>query len=360
MSIVCEPAVAFPDRAMLQKDWVEKKLARMLPPAQLERVRKMASKSKVEKRYFADDPLAEGHGEQTFEARNQKYIKAATELSLRAATQALENARLSPRDIDAVVAVTVTGVMIPGLDVYLCNALNLREDVVRMPAMQVGCAGGAWAMAIADRLCKSGCRNVLIACAEISSVNWHDSVTSADQLVSGLVFGDGAAAAIVRDNAGSGLSITGTTMGLVPNSSGSLGMSVVNDGLEVVLKKDVPNLLGDAADHFHAIAARQGLEVRDFKHYVLHPGGQRVLENFEKTFDVPREALQHSYDCMRENGNISSASILDVLRRLFESGTAEAGDTVFFGGFGPGFSAVLGTGVWAAAERVTAERVGMG
>ena len=347
MSIVCKPAVVFPDRVLSQEDWVEKKMASVLTPEQLASARAMARSALVEKRYFADDPLAEGYGDQSFEVRNRKSIKAATELSLRAAKQAIENAQLTPADIDAVITVTVTGVMIPGLDVYLCNALDLPDDVVRMPAMQVGCAGGAWAMMMADRLCRSGCKNVLIACAEISSVNWHNSVTTTDQLVSGLIFGDGAAAAVVRGEAGSGLSITGTTMGLVPNSWSSLGMNALNQGLEVVLRKNVPSLLQDATDHFHAIAARQGIAVRDFRHFVVHPGGRRILENFEKIFDVPKDALHHSYDCMRENGNISSASILDVLRRLFQSGSASAGETVFFGGFGPGFSAVLGTGVWA-------------
>jgi 1,3,6,8-tetrahydroxynaphthalene synthase len=347
MSVVCEPAVVFPDRVLSQNDWVEKKMASVLNPEQLARTRAMARNALVEQRHFADDPLAQGYGDRTFEERNQKFIRAATDLSLRASRQALENAGLKPGDIDAVIAVTVTGVMIPGLDVYLCNALGLPDSVIRMPAMQVGCAGGAWAMMMADRLCKSGCSNVLIACAEISSVNWHNSVSSADQLVSGLIFGDGAAAAVVRDADGTGLSITGTTMGLVANSWDSLGMNALNAGLEVVLKSNVPNLLQDVTGHFHRIAAQQGIRVADFNHFVVHPGGRRILENFSKLFEVPREALKHSYDCMRENGNISSASILDVLRRLYRSGEASNGDTVFFGGFGPGFSAVLGTGVWA-------------
>jgi len=76
MSIVCEPAVVFPDRVLSQRDWVEKKMASVLTPEQLDSARAMARSALVEKRYFADDPLAEGCGDQSFEVRSRKFIKA--------------------------------------------------------------------------------------------------------------------------------------------------------------------------------------------------------------------------------------------------------------------------------------------
>jgi alkylresorcinol/alkylpyrone synthase len=121
-----------------------------------------------------------------------------------------------------------------------------------------------------------------------------------------------------------------------------MGWDIVDSGFKIVLSSKVPDLVrarirGDV-DSF---LAAQGLQRSDLRHYICHPGGPKVLEAFEEALEIPRAAVQRTWDSLQQVGNLSSASVLFVLKDLLDAGTAKPGDLGLLLAMGPGFCSEL-------------------
>lgn len=280
-----------------------------------------------------------------FTEANTAFIDVAAELGRQAVTSALAAAHIAPEEVDAIVLVSSTGIAVPTIDARIATQLGLRPDVKRLPLFGLGCVAGAAGMArVHDYLRGFPDDVAVLLSVELCSLTLQHDDTSIPALIGVCLFGDGAAAVVatgpdrVPRTAQSGPRVLATRSRLLPGTVDVMGWNVSSSGFQLVLSRDVPKMadcyLGEEVDRF---LADHGLITDDISAWVCHPGGPRVLESIQKAIGLPSEALAHSWDSMAEHGNISSASVLDVLGRTIADPPAEGALAVMLA-MGPGFS----------------------
>ncbi len=268
--------------------------------------------------------------------RNAEYMRHAPELSARAARRALEDAGLEASDITHVVTVSCTGCFAPGPDFRIVRDLGLAPSTERYHLGFIGCAAALPALRMADRLCASSPgANVLVVCTELCSLHIRPS-TSPDQIVSSSVFADGSAAAIVSadpgDRPGLDLHRFGTT--ITREGEADMAWTIGDDGFEMTLTAQVPRIIGreirGAVDAFLRSDSPQV--------WAVHPGGRSILDRVQAGLDLAPDALATSRAVLRGYGNMSSATILFILRALLHDETVAADSSIAGLAFGPGLT----------------------
>jgi alkylresorcinol/alkylpyrone synthase len=308
-------------------------------------------------RYFAR-PLDElttalPLGEQTV-----RYLAVSLELAAAAAREALANAAIEPAAIGCLVVASCTGFVLPGLDARLVPILGLRDDVVRMPFAQFGCAGGAAGLARASDWVRAHPeRAVLVVAVELPSVTFRPSDISTDNLLSAMVFGDGAAAAVLEMNERSRRARADDpvrsqpTIGrswsvLLPGTTDALGYEMADDGYRVILGRSLPRLLRDAlpdlACRFLGATRAQNLDV-----VAAHPGGPAILDAIQAGLGLSDAQLAASREAFTHTGNTSSAAVLFVLSEL-ERSTPRKGARGLLLAVGPGLTVEMLELEWCA------------
>ena len=263
---------------------------------------------------------------------------------------ALARAKMTAADIDLLISVSCTGIMIPSLDAHLVDRLGFRRDVRRLPITELGCAGGAAAIGrAADFLRGVPQGNALVVAVELPSLNLQPDDLTRDNLVSSALFGDGAAAVVLRGGAhDQGCRVLDTQSHLFPQSTHALGFDLRSDGFHCVLSKDIPALLGPELGAVVArLTARAGLTRADLTSFVVHPGGKTILGCFEEALNLSRNDTQPSWDVLRDFGNQSSVSVLFVLDQWMETRRAPANSHGLLVAFGPGLSTEMALLQWA-------------
>jgi len=271
------------------------------------------------------------------------YGEHAPRLARLASCQALKVAEVAPSDVDMVISVSCTGYLVPSLDVRLAAEIGLRPDVIRLPITELGCSGGAAAIAVAHRhLAAFPDHRVLVVAVELSSLTFQQDDRSIDNLTASLVFGDGAAATVMSGGLSHDrLTVRGVASHLLPDSAHALGFALRDTGFHVVLDRRVPQLIErTAAPVVERFRAHEGIQRVDF--YAAHAGGPRVFDAVEAALGLGAEDLALSRRVFREVGNLSSASILFSLAAL----PRMAGDGLAIA-FGPGVTIELTHLRWA-------------
>jgi alkylresorcinol/alkylpyrone synthase len=282
----------------------------------------------------------------------EEYIEHSIRLGQRVACQALDRAKVSPAEIDLLITVSCTGVMIPSLDAHLINRMGFRSDVRRLPITELGCAAGAAALGRAHDFLRAFPRGkVLVVAVELPSLTFQRGNTSQANLISSILFGDGAAAALVtgRDSHhNGGVRLLGTESYLFPHSIDAMGFDLKETGFHIVLSRDVPQMIRERIRGLvDGFLARHGLTREQIAAYVMHPGGQKLLFFIEEELGLLRAKTQPSWDVLADYGNLSSASVLFVLNQWMERQPPAPGQHGLLAAFGPGFSAELVLLQWA-------------
>ncbi|RYZ41066.1 MAG: type III polyketide synthase [Myxococcaceae bacterium] len=282
----------------------------------------------------------------TFQQRNDAWIRVATELSETVARQALERAGLTPKDVDHVFFVTVTGIATPSVDARLVNRMGLREDVKRTPIFGLGCVAGAAGLARASDYLRAFPRQTaLLIATELCSLTLQREDLSIPNIIASGLFGDGAACVVLRgaDAPGAtGPRVVGSRSVFYPDTERVMGWDVVDTGFKVVLSAKVPQLVKDhIRGNVDGFLAEHGLTRKDVRHWVAHTGGPKVLEGFESALELEAGALERSWKSLRQVGNLSSASVLFVLGETLEEAGAKPGDLGVVMAMGPGFCAEM-------------------
>ena len=292
-------------------------------------------------------PLAEYPSLDTFGKTNDAFIRVGTDLGEAAIRSALAGAGLSPRDVDQLWFVTVTGISTPSLDAKLANRLGLKPSVKRTPIFGLGCLAGAAGLARATDALRAFPGDVAVLLSvELCSLTLQRDDGSVTNLVATGLFGDGAAAVVLaggaRANGTPGPRVLATRSVLYPDTEWVMGWDVVDSGFKVVLSAKVPEVIeariGADVDGF---LREHGLARGDIRHWVAHTGGPKVIEAFRRGVGLPPEALARSWRSLREVGNLSSASVLFVLGDFLAADDARPGDLGLLAAMGPGFSAEL-------------------
>ena len=280
---------------------------------------------------------------------SQEYQEHSIRLGRRAASEALEKAGILPRQVDLIITVSCTGFMIPSLDAHLINQMGLRSDARRLPVTELGCAAGAAMLGRAsDFLQARPDATALVVAVELPSLTFQRGNTSPANLISSILFGDGAAAAVVTSKEAGGPRILGTESYLFPDSIDAMGFDLKDGGFHIVLSRDVPEMIRQRIRGLvDCFLSRHGLTRGDVPAFVLHPGGQKLLSFVEQELELEPSATKPSWDVLRECGNLSSASVLFVLERWLGKGTMKPGDHGLLAAFGPGFSAEMLLLQWA-------------
>lgn len=271
-------------------------------------------------------------------ARNRAYTQFAPPLSARAARAALADADLNPSEITHVVTVSCTGFFAPGPDYRLVRDLGLAPTVQRDNLGFVGCAAAIPALRLAARISAADPSAViLIVCTELCSLHIRAS-TDRQQIVAASVFADGAAAAIVasEDKAASraGLDLDRFATTLTSEGEDDMVWTIGDDGFKMVLTGEVPRIIG--REIRSAVDGFLGDDQPDV--WAVHPGGRSVLDRVASGLELDPGALDASRSVLRQYGNMSSATLLFILRNLLHDDSVPDGARIAGLAFGPGLT----------------------
>jgi alkylresorcinol/alkylpyrone synthase len=340
-------ATALPPHAATQVE-VRERLRALLPldARRLEAALSLFDNTGVERRHSVY-PLSEFGSPRTLGESSALYRTHAIALAREVAARALAAGGARADEIDLLVTVSCTGIMIPSVDAYLVDELGFRRDVRRLPLTELGCAGGAAALGRAhDFLRGFPAARALVVAVELPSLSLQRSDVSPANLVSTALFGDGAAAVLMEGGSvevsGARLRVLETLSHVFPRTTGALGFELGDDGFHSVLSKEVPALLKtEIAALAGRLAARRGLGRDDLSFFVLHPGGRKILNVVEEELRLTRDDTQPSWDILRDHGNQSSASVLFVLDKHLAERPPAPGARGLLAAFGPGLAVDL-------------------
>jgi predicted naringenin-chalcone synthase len=273
----------------------------------------------------------------TLEQRMAVFHKQAPLLSVDAIRDCLHHSHQKNR-ITHLVTVSCTGMSAPGLDLQVMELMDFEKTIFRTSVNFMGCYAAIHALKIADAICRSDkAAQVLIVCTELCTLHFQREATM-NNMASSLLFGDGAAAALVMhdDAAATGLIIDSFYSEINPKGKRDMAWELSSSGFLMTLSGYIPDLI---EEDFKAIVARalakEGIDINDISHWCIHPGGKRLLQAIEKTMDFTDRQLQGSHDVLRETGNLSSATILFVLKRMMQQKDIPK---LFGAAFGPGLT----------------------
>ena len=277
----------------------------------------------------------------SFEEKNDLYIQECIPLAKGALQKALIKANLLPDQIDFIITVSCTGIMIPSLDAYLINELKMRQDIVRLPVTEMGCAAGVSGIIYATNFLKANPnKRAAVVAVESPTATFQLDDYSMANIVSAAIFGDGASAVILSSyNREKGPFIMDESMYHFYDAEQMMGFKLINSGLQMILDKTVPETI---ANHFPQIIfpflERNDLTINDVNHLIFHPGGKKIVQTVEEIFGVYNKNIEDTKEVLKLYGNMSSATVLYVLERFLDRNLPE-GDIGLMLSFGPGFSA---------------------
>jgi alkylresorcinol/alkylpyrone synthase len=306
-------------------------------------------------------PMEEYERLETWGQANNAWIRVAQEVGERAVADALGCAGLGAADVGALIFVTVTGLATPSIDARLINRMGLPPDITRVPIFGLGCVAGAAGLArAADYVRAYPDRVAVLLSVELCSLTLQRTDFSIANLIASGLFGDGAAAVVVAgDRARNGARprtgparvpprrpswprIVASRSVFYPDSERVMGWDISENGFSVVLSADVPLMvMKHVRRDIEAFLAEHRLGRGDIDCWISHPGGPKVLEAMQETLELPREALAISWRSLGEVGNLSSASVLLVLKETLESRRPAPGRHGLVLAMGPGFCSEL-------------------
>jgi alkylresorcinol/alkylpyrone synthase len=308
----------------------------------LDAILQVVDNSRIDRRYailpvehlITPRPLAE---------ITREYREHCICLGRRVTREALDRAGLVASDVDLFITVSCTGIMIPSLDAYLAPEMGFRPNVRRLPITELGCVAGASGLTRAWEYLRAYPQaTVLLVAVELPSLTFQRRDLNQANLISTVLFGDGAAAAVVTGRDTRGPSILDSESFLFPDSIDAMGFDLQGDGLHIFLSKEVPQLIRDRIGGLVGqFLGRHGLSQKEIRAYVLHPGGQKLLTYMQQELGLCPCQVQPSWDVLRDYGNLSSASVLFVLHEWMNRKQLVGGDRGLLAAFGPGFSAEM-------------------
>ena len=277
----------------------------------------------------------------SFEAKNAIYVREVKKLGKAVLEKALKQNNWHADSIDYIITVSCTGIMIPSLDAYLINDLGMRQDVMRLPVTEMGCAAGVSGLIYAHNFLKSnpGKRIALVA-VESPTATFQLNDFSMANIISAAIFGDGAACVLLSsEKDAKGPRITGGEMYHFNDATHLMGFDLTNHGLKMILDPTVPEMI---REQFPAIIypflEKYETSIDKVSHLIFHPGGRKIVQTVEHLFGDLGKNIDDTRETLRLYGNMSSVTVLYVLERFLEK-EIPPGEQGIVLSFGPGFSA---------------------
>ncbi len=274
----------------------------------------------------------------SMEKRMKVFHQCAAPLSMLAIKDCLKE--FPKQNITHLITVSCTGMSAPGLDLELLELLDLPLTTWRTSVNMMGCYAAIHALKLADIICKADpSANVLLVCTELCTLHFQN-INTEDNITSSLLFGDGSAAVLVTaDATAEGLNIDQFYSSVSLKGKKDMVWEMSSTGFQMTLSGYIPELIGEDFDHFvNEALQKKGLSKKDITHWCIHPGGKRILEAIHNSLGFSNGQFRHSYDILKEYGNMSSPTILFVLNRIKKTLDKEKHNTIFGAAFGPGLT----------------------
>ncbi|MCF3944913.1 type III polyketide synthase [Oceanobacillus alkalisoli] len=355
MSYICSVGTSIPKHNISQEEvkelvqnvfsYTNREVKRLLP---------VFDHARIENRQFVVDKtwFEEEH---TFAEKNNIYQENAIHYSLEAIDDCLQNEHFLTNSIpyeavDLIIYVSSSGLSTPTIDAFLLNERPFREDVQRMPLWGLGCAGGAIGLSRAHDWVKAHPeKTALVICCEFCGVTFQKGDHRKSNLVGTALFGDGVSAALLVGKESPYLAnkrqavpkVIGISSRTKRDSTDVMGWNVTNHGLEVIFSKSIPSLVESFwKEHVEHFFQQFQMEKEAIYAYLAHPGGIKVLQAMEDVLQAEKEKLKHSYNVLRNHGNMSSVTVLYVLKEWMKE-AIKPKEKVILSALGPGFSSEI-------------------
>lgn len=288
---------------------------------------------------FVPSSVNDDTGPSTAE-RMQYYAAEAPPLAVRAARAALESSQVPAGDISHLVTVSCTGFMAPGVDVELIKQLHLKPTVLRTHVGFMGCHGAINGLRLAQALVEAQPRARVLLCAvELCSLHFHYG-WDPKKNVAGALFADGAAAIVgtpADDASTDAWTVVDSRSCLFPDAEDAMTWRIGDHGFEMSLSARVPGMIaGSLRSWLASWLSEHGLSIADVGSWAVHPGGPKILTAVEECLELRPDALSLSRGVLAECGNMSSPTVLFILKRLRRE---QAVRPCVMLGFGPGLVA---------------------
>lgn len=269
--------------------------------------------------------------------RSAAYLTGACDLVVEATTRALRAAGLHAADIDTVVTVSSTGIATPSLDARVAGRLGFRGDVERVPVVGLGCAGGVSGFALAARLAAARPGStVLMVAVETCTLAFRLDLLTKANIVATALFGDGAAACILKAGPGGVAEVEMSGQHMWPDTLDIMGWAVDREGFGVIFDRAIPPFAQERIrPAISGILEREGLALSDIDRFICHPGGTKVIEALESALSLGQGALDHERSVLADYGNMSAPTALFVLERSIRAGLPARS---LLTAMGPGFT----------------------
>jgi predicted naringenin-chalcone synthase len=276
------------------------------------------------------------------ELRMQWFNRTAPALSVNAIEKCISD-KITKEEITHLITVSCTGMSAPGLDLQIMESMNLPANIFRTSVNFMGCYAAIHGLKLADAFCEKDKKaKVLVVCTELCTLHFQKANTM-DNIASSLLFGDGAAAVLVMHDSckENGLHINNFYSEVSFKGKKDMSWQLSNTGFLMTLSGYVPDLIEQDFNNLLNNALNDaGYSKTDISHWCIHPGGKRILNAVEKSIDITSEELKYSYDVLKNYGNMSSPTILFVLKEIMDSlkNDTEKKTNIFGAAFGPGLT----------------------
>lgn len=269
------------------------------------------------------------------------WFKAhALPLSLIAAEKCIDGV-IDKVEITNLITVSCTGMSAPGLELELMEAMGLRPDTAHTAINFMGCYAAIHGLKMAnDIVTADPAAKVLLVCTELCTLHFQKTFDE-DSITAPLLFADGSAAALIcsDNNPHSGIRLDSFYSEVLKEAKDSMSWNISASGFIMTLSADVPELFrADIGPLKERAIAKAGYGPGDIKHWCIHPGGKRILEAISKGLALSDVDLAASYKILKNYGNMSSATILFVLKDMWDTRFKEKGEHIFAAAFGPGLT----------------------
>jgi predicted naringenin-chalcone synthase len=358
LPMLIDISTASPPYKYLQKKATEELKKRMEGrPAIARLIESASTHSGIETRYFVV-PDGIDSAEDKFFSQDGNYIRPGTKprmmeyekwskkLVVEAAQKLLHDNAIKPETIDRLITISCTGFFAPGLDYHLINTLKLPANIKRTQIGFMGCAASLIGFnSVLESMSSQHDEkeiNTLLVSVELCSLHLQTEPTK-DNILANMIFADGAAAALFSNSPSlkskTLLKIISTQSILFGNSAEFMGWKIGDFGFEMLLSSELPKIiLETAVPALKKIFDNIGIKKEEIKHWALHPGGRAILDSLQKGLELNDEEMKPSRDVLKNFGNMSSASILFVLKEILQTRNIEQGDLCCAVAFGPGLT----------------------
>ncbi|WP_083821955.1 type III polyketide synthase [Saccharopolyspora spinosa] len=347
--IVSRPVVGLPPHVLDQNEVLDHLTRRLRGNPKTAAIRRVLENTTVRSRR-AVIPLDEIVAHTGLNKRNRLHLEHAVGLAASTALDALDAANCTANDIDALVVANCTGHALPGVDAHLVNTLGLRPTVRRTPIAQMGCAGGAYALARAaqDLAAHPDATHVLVVAVELPSLSYQADDLTISSLVSGALFGDACAATVVSaDDTRSGLRLGAAWEYLLPASLDDMVYRVDEAGFHFDTLPSVTDCIVKTVPHLATWLRTNSADPQWAPQFLVsHTGGPKIMDALRDGLGCSEELFAFSRASLRELGNTASVAVLDVLARTWHQASTHPAATGLLVGFGPGVTTVAIRASW--------------